>query len=306
MNITQLETFHWISQLGTFSAAADRLCTSQAAVSARIRELESELDVVLFDRIGRQVQLTLKGRELLAHATRVITDAAQLRLAAGKPAMAHSVLKIGLGEVIAWRSLVALFNALKQRHPGMGIEFQVDLNANLLRLLSRGEIDIAVLGGPIEASDIRCQPIGAMPLGWIGAPSLLAGRGPASPAKPSELAALPILSLGQGARLHAQMHAWFAQGACTPASISSCNSISTMLQAVRAGIFVCLAPLDLVADDLAAGRLAVLAADPPLPLLTFFVATRRASVDPALDEVARLVVDITRLPGSAPAPAPAA
>ena len=302
MNITQLETFHWISQLGTFSAAADRLCTSQAAVSARIRELESELDVVLFDRLGRQVQLTLKGRELLAHATRVITEAAQLRLAAGKPAMAHGVLKMGLGEVIAWRSLVALFNALKQRYPGMGIEFQVDLNANLLRLLSRGEIDLAVLGGPIEASDLRCQPIGAMALGWIGAPSLLAGRSRASPA---ELAALPILSLGQGARLHAQMHAWFAQGACTPSLISACNSISTMLQAVRAGIFVCLAPLDLVADDLAAGRLALMPADPPLPLLTFFVATRRESVDPALDEVARLVADITRLPGSAPAPAPA-
>ena len=185
----------------------------------------------------------------------------------------------------------------------MGIEFQVDLNANLLRLLSRGAIDIAVLGGPIEASDVRCQPIGAMALGWIGAPSLLAGR---SRANPAELAALPILSLGQGARLHAQMHAWFAQGACTPSAVSSCNSISTMLQAVRAGIFVCMAPLDLVADDLAAGRLAVLAADPPLPLLTFFVATRRASVDPALDEVARLVADITRLPGSAPAAAPAA
>lgn len=205
--------------------------------------------------------------------------------------------------MIAWRSLVALFNALKQRYPGMGIEFQVDLNANLLRLLSRGAIDIAVLGGPIEASDIRCQPIGAMALGWIGAPSLLAGR---SRANPAELAALPILSLGQGARLHAQMHAWFAQGACTPSAVSSCNSISTMLQAVRAGIFVCLAPLDLVADDLAAGRLALLAADPPLPLLTFFVATRSESVDPALDQVARLVTEITRLPGSTLAATPAA
>src|SRR5206468_6623656 len=57
MNIRQLETFYWIARLGTFSAAADRLATSQANVSARIRELENELDVFLFDRIGRQVQL---------------------------------------------------------------------------------------------------------------------------------------------------------------------------------------------------------------------------------------------------------
>src|SRR5919204_3305683 len=98
MNIRQLETFFWIARLGTFSAAAERLYTSQANVSARIRELEDELDVLLFDRIGRQVQLTVKGRELLAYAEKVVAEAAQLRLAAGKPDMVQGVVKIGMAE----------------------------------------------------------------------------------------------------------------------------------------------------------------------------------------------------------------
>ncbi|MFL9884219.1 LysR family transcriptional regulator [Paraburkholderia agricolaris] len=56
------------------TVAGEYLHTSQANVSSRIRGLESELDVLLFERIGltgRTVTLTLKGRELLAHAERV-------------------------------------------------------------------------------------------------------------------------------------------------------------------------------------------------------------------------------------------
>jgi DNA-binding transcriptional LysR family regulator len=294
MNIQQLETFYWIAQLGTFSAAADRLCTSQAAVSARIRELESELELTLFDRIGRQVQLTLKGRELLVHATKVIVDAAQLRLAAGRPEMVQGVLKMGVGEVVAWRSLVALYNAVKQRYPGLGVEFQVDLNTNLLRMLSRGEIDVAVIGGPVEAADIQCRPIGAMEVAWVGTPALLTGR----KAHPKDLGSLPIISLGQGARLHRQMHSWFAQGGVVPEAVSYCNSVTTMLQAVRAGIFICMAPKDLVAQDIEAGTLTALPGEPALPPLTFFVATRLESVDPALDDIARMVADVTRLPAA--------
>ncbi len=296
MNIPQLETFHWISQLGTFSAAAERLCTSQAAVSARIRELEKELDVVLFNRIGRHVQLTLKGRELLVHAKKVIGDAAQLRMAAGRLEMLQGVVKLGVGEVIAWRSMVPLFNGMKQRYPGLDIGFHVDLNTNLLRMLSRGEIDIAVVGGPIEEPDLHCKSIGAMNLSWVGSPALLT-RG--TEARPADVAALPIISLGPGARLHTQMHSWFAIGGASPSTVSYCNSVSTMLQAVRAGIFICMAPEELLAADIEAGRLVALTAEPQLPQLTFFVATRSESVDPALDDIANLVSDVARLPDMA-------
>ena len=293
MNIRQLETFYWIARLGTFSAAAERLHTSQANVSARIRELESELDVTLFDRIGRHVQLTLKGRELLGHAEKVVADAAKLRLAAGKPDMVQGVVKIGVGEVIAARSLVAMINELKRFFPGLDVEFDVDLNANLKHKLERGGIDLAVIGGPVEEPAIRVVPIGAMRTAWVGTPALL---GDATTVGPSDLAALPILSLGREARLFAQMQAWFAEAAAVPVTVSYCNNLSTMLEVARAGVCICMVPAELVAADIAAGTLRAPAPVPPLPPLTFFVATRAESIDPAIAEIARIVAEVTRLP----------
>jgi DNA-binding transcriptional LysR family regulator len=293
MNIRQLETFYWIAQLGTFSAAAERLNTSQASVSARIRELEEELDVALFDRIGRQVQLTVKARELLLHAERVVAAAAQLRLAAGKPDMGQGVVKIGLGEAIATRCLVEIINELKRCYPEMGVEFDVDLNAHLVRKLTRGAIDMAVIGGPTEEAELKFIPIGAMPLVWVGAPALFEGRTTIAPA---DLAAMPIISLPREARLYTHLNDWFAEAAIVPSSVSYCNNLATMIHVARAGVSLCMVPFDLVAADIGAGTLVAPTAVPPLASLKFFVTTRAESVDPAIAEIASVVARVTRLP----------
>ena len=71
MNLKHVETFLWIARLGSFSAAARRLNTSQPAISMRIRELEQNLGVTLFDRRARSMRMTLKGREFADYAQRV-------------------------------------------------------------------------------------------------------------------------------------------------------------------------------------------------------------------------------------------
>jgi len=292
MNIRQLETFYWIAQLGTFSAAAERLHTSQASVSARIRELEEELEVALFDRIGRQVQLTVKARELLVHAEKVVAEAARLRLAAGRPDMVQGVIKIGLGEAIATRSLVAIINELKRRYPDLDVEFDIDLNMNLVRKLTRGAIDVGLIGGRVDAPELNFVPIGAMPVTWVGAPSLFGGRTEISPA---DVVALPIISLPREARLYAVLQEWCAEGAVVPTRVSYCNNLMTMLHVARAGLCVCLVPAYFVAADVEAGTLQAPTAVPPLPTLKFFVATRLESVDPAIAEIASIVAEVTRL-----------
>jgi DNA-binding transcriptional LysR family regulator len=293
MNIRQLETFYWIAQLGTFSAAAERLHTSQANVSARIRELEEELSVSLFDRIGRQVLLTMKARELLVHAEKVVAEAARLRLAAGKPDMVQGVIKIGLGEAIATRSLAPIVDELKRRYPEMEVEFDIDLNAHLQRKLTRGAVDIGLFGGPVEAPELKFVPIGAMPVTWVGAPSFFEGR---STVTQADFATMPIISLPREARLYTLLQDWFSEGAVTPKRVSYCNNITTMLHVARAGLCACMVPAGLVATDLANGTLQAPTAVPPIATLKFFVATRLESVDPAIAEIASIVAEVTRLP----------
>jgi len=292
MNIQQLETFYWITRLGTFAAAGEYLHTSQANVSSRIRELESELDVLLFERIGRTVTVTLKGRELLSHAERVVAEAARLRVAAGKLVVGQGIVRIGVGEVIALRSLITIINELKARYPGLHVEFDVNLNAHLLTKLQRGAIDIAVVGGPVDDPDTRLVPIGAMDFVWVGASTLL---GSLTRVRPHDLALMPIISLSREARTFSVMQGWFAEQAVTPTTINYCNSLSTMLNVVRAGLCVCMMPIELVAADIEAGTLRALQPDPTLRPLTFFVATRAESIDPAVADIAKIVVEVTRL-----------
>jgi DNA-binding transcriptional LysR family regulator len=76
MNITlrQLHGFKAVADLGTFTAAAQRLKVAQPALSLNIRDLESELGAKLFDRTTRRVELTAAGREFLQSVDRLIVD----------------------------------------------------------------------------------------------------------------------------------------------------------------------------------------------------------------------------------------
>src|SRR5262245_13626548 len=73
MELRQLLTFQTIAETGSFTRAAERLGYVQSNVTAHIQALEGELGVVLFDRLGRQVRLTLAGRRLLDYAGRILT-----------------------------------------------------------------------------------------------------------------------------------------------------------------------------------------------------------------------------------------
>ena len=68
MDIQQIQYFLEVVQSGNFSAAAENLYTTQSSVSKNIKSLEKELDVQLFDRSKRQIQLTEAGRLVLNDA----------------------------------------------------------------------------------------------------------------------------------------------------------------------------------------------------------------------------------------------
>ena len=68
MNINLLKTFLEVARLGHFGKAADRVCLTQAAVSARIKQIEDKLGVTLFTRKRNDIQLTAEGRRLAVAA----------------------------------------------------------------------------------------------------------------------------------------------------------------------------------------------------------------------------------------------
>ena len=68
MELRNLKTFIRAAELGSFSAAAERLNYAQSTVTAQIESLERELGVSLFIRTGKRIALSAAGKELLAYA----------------------------------------------------------------------------------------------------------------------------------------------------------------------------------------------------------------------------------------------
>src|SRR4030095_5462850 len=78
MNLRHLRAFATIADAGGFARAATRLHLSQPALSRQIHALEDELGIVLFDRVGRRVQLTSQGEDLLRRGRRLLAEAEAL------------------------------------------------------------------------------------------------------------------------------------------------------------------------------------------------------------------------------------
>jgi DNA-binding transcriptional LysR family regulator len=78
MNFKHLRSFITVADAGGFARAANRLNLSQPALSRRIRALEIDLNLRLFDRVGRRIQLTSEGEDLLRRSRRLLAEADSL------------------------------------------------------------------------------------------------------------------------------------------------------------------------------------------------------------------------------------
>ena len=78
INLTQLQTFLWVASLHSFRKTAEKMSTTQPAISARIARLEETLGVRLFERETSFIRLTAKGVELLPYAEKLLMTSAQL------------------------------------------------------------------------------------------------------------------------------------------------------------------------------------------------------------------------------------
>lgn len=78
MNLRQLEVFVATARTGSTRAAAGRIARSQSAASAALAELEAALGGLLFDRVGRRLQLNENGQALLPRARALLEQAAEL------------------------------------------------------------------------------------------------------------------------------------------------------------------------------------------------------------------------------------
>ena len=146
MNFHRLRTFVTVAEAGGFARAAGRLKLTQPAASRQILALEEELGVSLFDRIGRRLQLSSEGEDLLQRSRQLLQDAAQLeeRARALKGGQV-GILRVGAPTQVI-ENLLAPFVPRYQRHyPGVEVHLTEAANIQLRNHVDRGDVHLGIL-----------------------------------------------------------------------------------------------------------------------------------------------------------------
>jgi DNA-binding transcriptional LysR family regulator len=153
MDLLQLHAFRTVARLEHVTRAAEELMVAQPALSKTIARLEAELEVALFDRLGRRVSLNACGRAFLRHVERIfremedgrqeLTDLAGLER--GTVTVAATTLRL----------LPDLLSAFRERHPGVKFRLSQASTTEMQEQLVGGEIDLCLASAPIAGPALR-------------------------------------------------------------------------------------------------------------------------------------------------------
>ncbi|GLS34701.1 LysR family transcriptional regulator [Mesorhizobium tianshanense] len=287
-NIKQLETFLWVATLGSFRKAAERLNTTQPAISSRIAGLEEALGVKLFERHSSSVRLTAKGHQLLPAAKRVLRMADKLQMAAHPDAGTGGVLRLGVSETIVQTWLPDFLREFQVDFPLIETDLLVDATTNLRNELISQRIDLAVLMGPVLEFRIENVGMPPVPLVWVCAPQLKLAN--TSKLTLCQLTQFPIISYGRTTRPYSEIYRKLSSEFDEPPRVFPANSLAASIKMTLDGIGIASLPRDLVGDHVAEGKLLIVDCDWHPSDLLFTASYAMEPTNPVAEHAAELAL----------------
>lgn len=174
--VRHLRYFTVVAEELHFGHAAIRLGMAQPPLSQRIKRLEEELGVRLFDRGGRQVRLTDAGLRLLGEAREIVDRVDRLHELARHGEGA--VLKVGVPPDLAAAVIAALVEGFREANPEVRLSPSEIWTADQVTALTGGTIDVGLVRHPVNAPGLGFGPLLVQPQGVLLAESdPLAGSG---------------------------------------------------------------------------------------------------------------------------------
>ncbi|MDQ8730624.1 LysR family transcriptional regulator [Bradyrhizobium sp. LHD-71] len=289
LNLDYLRTFLDVIELGSFSAAADRLSLTQPAVSLQIRQLENRLGTRLVERIGRRAQPTGAGAELAGYARELDRLAARAVEAVSRHATGTiGRVRIGTGATACIYLLPPLLRELRRRFPSLQITVSTGNTADVVRAVDDNTIDVALVTLPASGRLLEITPI--LDDEFV----LLA---PASIKLPPRLtaqalSALPILLFEPGGNTRRIADEWFRRSGITLKPEMSLGSVEAIKELVRAGLGCAVLPAMAVQSERHRKGLVVRSLTPKLHRTLALVIRRDKPLHRGLKEV---VGALTRL-----------
>ncbi|MDV7210526.1 LysR family transcriptional regulator [Azotobacter beijerinckii] len=249
MDLANLNAFIAIAETGSFSEAGERLHLTQPAVSKRIAALEQQLQVRLFDRLGREVNLTEAGRALLPRAYRILSVLEDTRRALSNlNGDVSGRLTLATSHHIGLHRLPPLLRAFTRAHPQVTLDIHFLDSEVAYEEILHGRAELAVITlAPETAAPVRAVRVWDDPLDFVAAPEHPLARNVR--VSLADVARHPAVFPGGNTFTHHIVQRLFEGEGLAPHIAMSTNYLETIKMMVSIGIAWSVLPRTMLDDQ---------------------------------------------------------
>ncbi|KAA3631638.1 MAG: LysR family transcriptional regulator [Proteobacteria bacterium] len=251
--IRQLQVFEAVARNLSFTKAAEELHLTQPAVSMQIKQLESSINLPLFEQVGKKIYLTDCGQVLLVHSQRISEC-----LKAARNELNDMLgtdggrLRIGVVSTVNYFATKLLAEFTK-KFPSVQITLDVTNRRDILQRLDRNEPDIVLMGKPPAELDVVSVPFKLNPLVVIASPNHELTR--RKRLLPRDLCGRSFVMRETGSGTRAAMERFFKDHGIEPGRSMEMTGNEAIKQAVEAGIGLGVVSRHTIELEVDAGRL---------------------------------------------------
>lgn len=267
----RLRAFLAVAERGGFTRAAETLGVTQPTVSSLVAGLERSVGAPLLTRSRAGTRLTPAGEAFAPHARRLLAVADEARRAAsGAVSGERRHLAVAGGEALVTYALPPAIARLRRRLPRLEVTLTAADPAGAMAALRAGEVACAAAARTAVPADAVFRPVGRDALTLIAPPGHpLAGR---RPVRLGRLSGETLVVREEGRADRAQLEGLLRDAGVSPAGRVVVTGLEAVKRAVAAGLGVAVVPGLSAADDIAAGRLAVVRVSGGLPAVEWGLA----------------------------------
>lgn len=248
VDASDLKMFEAVARLGSMKRAAAELNTVQSNVTARIKALENDLGISLFQRHARGVTITGPGQRMLPFAGQITKLLADARAAAKDDGTPNGPLKIGSLETTTAMRLAPLLSNFTLAYPEVQLVVTTGTTAQLVTELLEYRLDGAFVAGPVEHPDLDRQVVFIEELVLVTSPSVT------DPSSLTKCGTLRTIVFQYGCSYRQKLEAVLSGMGIANARPLELGSLDAMIACVSAGVGVTLLPRRVVAHAVSEGN----------------------------------------------------
>ncbi|HHW37947.1 MAG TPA: LysR family transcriptional regulator [Bacillales bacterium] len=247
MNIDHIEAFVYVFLLGSINRASEALYLTQPSVSARIQTLERELNTKLFNREGKQLSLSDKGKQFLPYAQKILQTYQEAKIHLQKNTIVHTELNVACAPSVATHLVPDMLVQFRNEFPYVSVRILTGHSNDVLEKVVNKEVEFGIARSVthpnIESVLFHADPIEL----FVNPGHHLIGK---EKVKLEDVYAEPLIFFEHGSIDWLMIYGLFKSKRLSPNIILEVDSMETAKQMVLAGIGISFLPESCALEEL--------------------------------------------------------